>query len=103
MSWGTKMDAWIKQAQDLGLVVEIEDQSEGILQSVLVTITRVQVEEHNALDQYLNSQQIVLHSLRTFNEGKWTNHARYASIGTKSWSDLRISNVPHHIRSLAKD
>lgn len=101
--YGTKMDAWIKQAQDLGLVVEIEAEEGQVLQSIVVTITRPQVEEHNALDQYLNSQKIVLHSVRTFNEGRWTNHARYSSRGTKGWSDLRISNVPHHITSLAKD
>lgn len=103
ISGGTKFDRWVEQARFLGLVVVVEDHSEGILQSIVATITRPRVEPPmNMLDVYRNSQTIRLHAVRTFNEGKWNNHASYTSSGTNGLEALTVRRVQYRISGMAE-
>lgn len=99
---GEKLSKWVELAQDLGLEVEVRDDSSGCLNSVVAIIRRKQVEVENALDVYNNSRELHLHALRTFNQGKWTNHASRWSVGSHSRIE-KLSLVPYAIRMLAED
>lgn len=102
MEGGEKLAKWVELARDLGLEVEVEDRSEGCLNSVVAVIRRKRVEPQNALDVYNNSRSLHLHAVRTFNRGKWTNTARrYSHGGASRIENLRM--VAYAIRSLAED
>lgn len=102
--YSAKFDRWVAQAVDAGLVVEVEDHSEGILQSVTARISRPRVPEVNMLDVYRNRQAIVVQATRCFGRGLWSNSARRVSGADGSLEDFpKLSTVRFAIDGMAED
>lgn len=97
----TLVQRTIAQAESLGLRVTVTEESDRVLQSVTVTVSRQPVEAKNMLDVANNAEQINLHSVRTFNTGKWTHHARRSGASGTVYK-LRIRNLPYHIEGLTR-
>lgn len=100
--YSAKFDRWVAQAVDAGLVVEIEDRSDGILQSVVARISRPQVEEVTALDVYRNRQAVIVQATRCFNRGLWSNAARRVSGADGSAEAMKLAIVKFAIDGLAE-
>lgn len=91
----------ITQAKAAGLAVTVEEENGDVLQSVSVTIRRPQVEAANMLDVVNNAEWISLHSVRTFNEGRWTNSARVYTYSDYRGSKTTLRRAAYRIQGMS--
>jgi hypothetical protein len=93
----------IKQAKALGLIVEVQDNnSDRILQSYTVKITRPQVETpQNMLDVVRNAEQLSLHLARCHNEGRWHHGARTYSYTDYSGTKITLRSIKYRLEGMA--
>lgn len=91
----------IAQARELGLVVEIEDKTDDpILQSVSVRVARPRVEAQNMLDVVNNAELITVHSVRTYNRGKWSHTARSYSYTDYRGTERSLRSVKYRLEGM---
>ena len=101
LQMGETLSRWVEQANLLGLVVEVEEKDDEVLQSFSVTITRQQAANPtNMLEVVQNADMIRLHSLRTFHEGRWSNSARQYGYSGNS-RELTVRGTKYAIEGLS--
>jgi len=92
----------VAQAEALGLVVEVQDHnSDHLLQSYTVRITRPQVEAQNMLDAARNAEQLSLHFARCLHEGRWHHSARVYSYSDYRGYKITLRSIKYRLEGMA--
>jgi hypothetical protein len=98
------LDRFIKQAQDLGLNAEVENNSHDTTQQFVVRITRQPVEVKNALGQINNHESFIIIATRGISEystKRWSFNAWGNHLFTGS-NKCRFNLIKYHIEGMVR-
>lgn len=103
MNYSAVIERLIQQAKDSGLEVTVLVDKDEVLQSVSVDMRRpIVADPTNMLEVVQNGESIRLHSVRCFNEGRWTNHASYWGYRSMKGQWMSLRSVQYRIESMAR-